>query len=124
MTGYSREYRSNYIFLADLGSLGSQRSGYADILAEQEVRDLRRLVQSRRMRVLEKDEQHTWWDGRRRRHMDVDLVVARDHLRFKQFGDAEVSVRGWPKLASEAEQSKWVERYSDHAFLFFELQTD
>ena len=32
------------------------------------------------------------------------------------------AVRGWPELATEAEQLDWVDHFSDHGLLFFEVQ--
>ena len=73
-----------------------------------------------RMRVLVKDEPYTW-RASQDRMLDLDFVVANDHLRFTRFDDASVSVRGWPKLQTETERREWTARYSDHALLFFEM---
>lgn len=40
--------------------------------------------------------------------------------RFEQIGGKEVEVRGWPQLL-ESEQEKWIEKFSDHALLYFEV---
>jgi hypothetical protein len=74
------------------------------------------------MKVLEKDEPFTWWGGGSIDASSLDFVVAREHLRFKQFGGFDVAVRGWPKLESRDERLDWVRRYSDHALLYFEVQ--
>ncbi len=30
--------------------------------------------------------------------------------------------RGWPKLATTAQQDKWIRDFSDHGLLYFEVQ--
>lgn len=118
--------RANYIFLGDFNIMGMQYTHVRerDILAEMEELKLNRSAPKRRMRVLAKDEAFTWWGGGALAASSLDFVVARDHLRFRTFGDAQVSVRGWPKLESEEEQREWVTRYSDHALLYFEVERD
>jgi hypothetical protein len=43
-------------------------------------------------------------------------------VEFKSFGVPEVDVRGWPQLATEAEQKDWIEKFSDNGLLYFEVQ--
>jgi endonuclease/exonuclease/phosphatase family metal-dependent hydrolase len=115
---------ANYIFLGDFNIMG-MRYTYVrerDIVAEKELLKLQRGAPRRKLRVLEKDEQFTWWGGGSIDPSSLDFVVAREHLRFKQFGGFDVSVRGWPKLESREERLDWVRRYSDHALLYFEVQ--
>ena len=93
-----------------------------DIMATSELLKLTRSAARRGMKVLEKDEPATWWGGGTIDPSNLDFVVARKHLQFRRFGGAEVSVRGWPKLATREERLAWVRRYSDHGLLFFEVQ--
>ena len=72
--------------------------------------------------MLDKDEPNTWWGGGKLEPSNLDFVVARNHVRFKQFGDAEVSVRGWPKPDDPDEQLQWVRRLSDHGLLSFQVE--
>ena len=76
------------------------------------------------MRLLTKDEPATWSNGSQSslRPSNLDHVVAADHLEFKGFSGAEVKVLGWPKLSTAASQDEWIENYSDHALLYFEVQ--
>lgn len=48
------------------------------------------------------------------------LRVASDQIEFERVGGRDVEVRGWPQLP-DAEQEKWVEEFSDHALLYFEV---
>jgi hypothetical protein len=77
-----------------------------------------------KMRVLAKDSHASWWNGPESSlpPSNLDHVIAANHLKFTKFGDAEVSALGWPKEASPAKQGQWIEKYSDHALLYFEVQ--
>lgn len=115
---------ANYVFLGDFNMMGMEYRYVRDrdIVAAKELQRLTGLARRRRMRVLARDEPVTWWGGGTIAPSGLDFVVARDHMRFATFGDAEVSVRGWPKLATESARRTWVTRYSDHALLYFEVQ--
>ena len=116
--------RANYIFLGDFNIMGMQYRYVreSDLPATKELLKLERGARSRKMRVLEKDAEFTWWGGGSIDPSSLDFVVARDHLTFKRFGEAEVAVRGWPQLPEGEERLAWVRRFSDHALLFFEVQ--
>jgi endonuclease/exonuclease/phosphatase family metal-dependent hydrolase len=115
---------ANYIFLGDFNIMGMQYRYVRerDIGPLHELQKLERGAHRRRMKVLAKDEQNTWWGGSTLMPSNLDFVVAREHLRFKTFRGAEVSVRGWPKLADPDERLDWVRRLSDHALLFFQVE--
>ena len=117
--------RSNYIFLGDLNTMGFDYPyKQLDISALSELKELDRRCAYRKMRRLTKTQEVTWWNGsdRYKPGSNLDHVVAADHLHFKTLGGAEVSVRGWPELTTEAEQEPWIKEYSDHALLYFEVQ--
>ena len=78
----------------------------------------------RRMKVLKKSSPYTWWEGSQSEYPkgDLDHVVAADHLQFRQFGNADVCVRGWPQKSGKDEKESWIEKYSDHALLYFEVK--
>ena len=117
--------RANYIFLGDFNIMGMEYRFVRarDIVATDELRKLELGAKRRQMKVLDKDEPHTWWGGGTLAPSNLDFVVARSHIRFKGFdGGAEVSVRGWPKIADEAERLRWVRELSDHGLLFFQVE--
>jgi endonuclease/exonuclease/phosphatase family metal-dependent hydrolase len=116
--------RANYIFLGDFNLMGMEYTFVRerDILAASELLKLERGARRRQMQVLNKDETFTWWGGGKLEPSNLDFVVARNHMQFRTFNGAEVSVRGWPKLASDEERLEWVRRFSDHALLLFEVQ--
>ena len=121
----------NFIFLGDLNTMGleyvfAQPAGPGTQLerdrasAEHEIARLSYEGGKVRMRVLTKTRDATW-----RSLSDtsnLDHVVAADHLQFRQFSGRDVVVRGWPELGSEQEQRDWIEEFSDHGLLFFEVQ--
>ena len=76
------------------------------------------------MRMLTKDQQHTWSAGSGSSLPDsnLDHVVAAEHLQFKAINGADVTVKGWPELATAQERDAWIKDFSDHALLFFEVQ--
>lgn len=129
----ARGQKPSFIFLGDLNTMGldyvygkapapSRSLLRARATAEQEVQRLAYEAGRSGMRVLTKSREVTWRDKGRRRS-NLDHVVADKHLEFSLFdGGHEVDVRGWPQLASQEEQQQWIERFSDHALLYFEVQ--
>ena len=125
------ENKTNFIVLGDLNTMGldfvygrvgaTRKLRHARVEARQEIARLTFLAEESGMRLLEKTHPVTWRDGGRRRS-NLDHVIASQSLRFKKFGGAEVDVRGWPTLATDAEQKTWISRFSDHALLYFEVQ--
>lgn len=124
--------KSNFLFLGDLNAMGldyvygrEQPSGkkllHAKVSAEQEIEHLAFEAAKNGMRLLSKTADRTWGKASGARS-NLDHVVASDQLQFKSLGGKDVGVRGWPELESEAEQGKWIKRYSDHALLSFEVQ--
>jgi exonuclease III len=121
----------NFMFLGDLNTMGleyefDQPGGPGTpksrdrATADHEITRLSYEGAKVGMRVLSKTRDVTW-----RSQSDtsnLDHVVAASHLQFKQFGGKDVEVRGWPELATEPEQLDWVEKFSDHGLLFFEVQ--
>lgn len=118
------EKPANYIFLGDFNIMGMEYRYVRerDIVAAHELRKLEHGAKRRRMKVLDKDEENTWWGGGALAPSNLDFVVARDHLKFKKFGGVEVSVRGWPKIPDPAERLRWVRELSDHGLLYFQVE--
>ena len=115
---------ANYIFMGDFNIMGMEYRYVRDrdIVATQELKKLELGARRRAMKVLDKDETHTWWGGGKLAPSNLDFVVARNHLRFKQFNGADVTVRGWPKITDDQARLSWVQRFSDHGLLFFQVE--
>jgi endonuclease/exonuclease/phosphatase family metal-dependent hydrolase len=117
---------ANYLFMGDLNTMGME---YAfvhdrDIDASKELLKLELQAKARKMRMLTKDQPHTWSAGSGSSLPDsnLDHVVAADHLQFKSINAAEVTVRGWPEQQTQQQRDAWIKKYSDHALLYFEVQ--
>ena len=112
----------HYIFMGDLNTMGMNYFGSdKDIAGEREVKELEKAAKRRGMRLLDKTYDGTYWSARYG-ESNLDHVVAMDHIEFKTFGGKSVQVSGWPDKPSEREKAAWVEKYSDHALLYFEVQ--
>ena len=122
--------QANYLFLGDLNTMGMKYPFDRSITPELELQRLDAEAKKVQMRRLSKDAPATWWNGTRSRYKpaDLDQVVASDHLVFRQFRSKrqrfDVTVRGWPKLKSAAEQDSWIKQYSDHGLLYFQVNRD
>ena len=116
--------KANYIFLGDLNTMGMYYPYQKSVEAVFEVRRLENKAKRRNMRILNKSMPYNWWNGPEGAYpqSNLDHVVASDHLAFKVFNGADVDVRGWPMLQDDHEASNWIEQYSDHGLLYFEVQ--
>jgi len=115
---------ANYIFMGDLNTMGMKYPFNKEIPSNIELQKLDREAKKAKMRRLTKDEPASWSNGSTSKipPSNLDHVVASDHLKFKAFGAADVTVRGWPKQQGTAKQDKWIKDFSDHGLLFFEVQ--
>ena len=114
---------ANFIFLGDLNTMGMTYPFKREIIVDFELRKLDSNAKKVKMNRLHKNQPHTWWNGPGGLPpSNLDHVIAASHLQFKKFGGAEVDVRGWPQLATEAEQTEWIRNFSDHALLFFQVE--
>ena len=117
--------KTNYIFMGDLNTMGFDYPYKAfDISAEDEIKELDRRAKYRKMRRLPKTFDLSWWNGSDHYApgSNLDHVVASNHLSFKKFNGAEVSVRGWAEEMDIEKQKEWIHKYSDHNLLYFEVQ--
>lgn len=118
---------ANFVFLGDLNVMGldyvyGKEGGSLlrdRVSAEHELAALGYRAGKAGMRVLSKTAEVTW-RGEGRMRSNLDHVVASEQIAFEQAGGREVEVRGWPQLP-DAEQEEWVEKFSDHALLYFEV---
>jgi hypothetical protein len=95
-----------------------------DFTGEEELARYTARFRGRRLRLLPKSANATFWNGSDSATppADLDHVYASAHLRFRQFdGGAEVLVRGWPEFDTVAEQDDFIRDFSDHALLYAEI---
>lgn len=119
--------RSNFIFLGDLNTMGMNLTySNKDVSADEEIKRLSKRLSSKSvgMKMLSKSTEKSYWPGSKSKYSasNLDHVVAADHLKFKKFDDAFVSVRGWVEESDPLKRDQWVEQFSDHALLYFEVQ--
>lgn len=116
----------HYIFMGDLNTMGLNYypTDLYDISAEAEIKELHRKCRYRNMKVLSKNHPYSYNNGSASSvpRSDLDHVVAMEHLTFRTFTGAEVDMRGWCKEENEAASDLWIEQFSDHALLYFEVQ--
>jgi hypothetical protein len=116
---------ANYLFMGDLNTMGMLYPFKKNIDALIELQKLDAGAKKRKMRRLAKTQEMSWWNGPAgsMQPSNLDHVVAADHLKFKKFGaNAQIDVRGWASLSSDAEKQEWIKLYSDHSLMFFQLE--
>ncbi len=125
LNGAAGDNAANYIFMGDLNTMGFDYPyKQHDITAADEINELDRRAKYKKMRRLSKSGDLTWWNGndKYKPGSNLDHVVAADHLQFRTIAGSEVSVRGWPEEATDAKKRAWINKYSDHGLLYFEVQ--
>ncbi len=124
---------SNYIFMGDLNTMGMNLTfSNKDVTGDEEIERLKKRIKSStiNMSVLDKPlpsglpGQATFWPGSHSslKPSNLDHVVAAKHLTFKQFNGSPVDLRGWPQETTDAKRDAWIDKFSDHALLYFEVQ--
>ena len=115
---------ANFIAIGDFNTMGL-RVTHADndMDGAAEVARYERVLAHRHMRLLPKSKTHTWWNGPNGTYSpsDLDHAFASEHLRFRDYGGAELDVRGWPEKNTNAEKQTWIDQYSDHALVYGEV---
>ncbi len=116
--------KARYLFLGDLNTMGMKYPFHKEIDVQFELKKLDQGAKRRKMRRLSKNAPNTWSNGSGSSYppSNLDHVVASENLAFRQFGGADIDVRGWPVLATTAQQDKWIQDFSDHACLYLEVQ--
>ena len=122
------ENGSNFLVLGDFNNVGMNLPfSDRDFSQDEELQRFSSRFQNKDLRLLSKTALLTFSNGSTSptQPANLDHVYAADHLAFRQFdGNAEILVRGWPELATAAEQDAWIADYSDHALLYGEVHTE
>jgi hypothetical protein len=118
------QWSSKYLFLGDLNTMGMPYPFDREIDAPTELRKLDGQASRRHMRRLTKSAPATWSNGSSSSipPSDLDQVVASSNISFRQFGGADVDVRGWASQSTNSQMDNWIKRYSDHSLLYMEVQ--
>jgi hypothetical protein len=118
------EESANFICLGDLNTMGLNATfnDISDLTGDQEIAVLEKRMASVKMRKLKKTHDESWWNGKDNYDPSkLDHVFAAHHLTFKEFGEDEVQVVGWPEKGTKQEKIEWINKYSDHALLYAEV---
>lgn len=119
--------KSNFIFLGDLNTMGMNLTySKKDVTAGEEIGRLGKRLNNKyvAMKILLKSTEETYWPGSKSKYPvgSLDHVIAADHLEFKKFNGASVSVRGWVEEDKPSNRDQWAKKFSDHSLLYFEVQ--
>lgn len=123
--------KAHYLFVGDLNTMGMKYPFDHSIDPGIELKkwDAYARRATIGMSRLVKTHDATWSNGSGSRYppANLDHVYASRNLAFRAFvrpggGAAEVAVRGWVNEADAAAQDAWIDRYSDHSMLYFEVQ--
>lgn len=121
--------KARYIFLGDLNTMGMEYPFDRSIDATVELKKWDKYAnrKSISMRRLAKTQESSWNNGSSSSipPSNLDHVYSSTNLEFKSFqmdgAVANVSVRGWVDEPTDAKKDSWINKYSDHALLYFEI---
>jgi len=120
--------KARYIFLGDLNTMGMKYPFDRNIVTDVELAKWDALATKAKMMRLVKTHDFSWSNGSKSKikPSNLDHVFATTNLKFKNFKrpdgtKAQVAVRGWATEPSVAAQDAWIERFSDHSLLYFEV---
>ncbi len=123
------KHLSNYIFLGDLNTMGMTYPFKRNIDPELELEKWdERAEKYYGMRRLTKTVERSWRGkvNNKIEESNLDHVYASTNLKFCEFEKngvkAEVDVRGWVNEPNDERKDEWMDLYSDHSLLYFELQ--
>lgn len=125
--------KARYIFLGDLNTMGLEYPFNKNIDAAIELQKSDRFGNRAKiqMRRLAKTHDVTWFNGSTSPlpPSNLDHVYASTNLKFSTFvrpsdgQSANVSVRGWVNLDTDAKKDKFIQDFSDHSLLFFDVMS-
>lgn len=119
--------RANFIILGDLNTMGMDYLFDKDIQVEYELKKLAKNAANRGMRILDKNYDYTWTNGKKM-FGNLDHVLASNHINFNEFSkNCEVNVSGWREFLDSSQPSNFqftnfVKKTSDHNALYFEVK--
>ena len=115
---------ANYIVLGDLNTMGrTVRDADDDITGDQEIERIKKRFRRVNMTIVDKDQSVTWWGGGPINPSNLDHVVASDHLNVRGKTTTKINVLGWPQQSSTTAQLNWINKYSDHALLYGQVNS-
>ena len=126
---------SKFMFMGDLNTMGIDdpvpNYKEMDFTSQEEIDRIKFWAEKREMKLIPKEKtlvdgelkEVTWYNGSDNYEpTNLDHVVVSKELTIKssENGSEEIALFGWPKI-SENDWNDWLEDYSDHALLYFEV---
>jgi endonuclease/exonuclease/phosphatase family metal-dependent hydrolase len=124
----SQQSTAKLTVLGDFNTMGlsAPYNEVSDLTPDQEIAFLEKRFKRVSLRRLKKTSELSWWNGSDRYApgSKLDHVFADQNLNFKKFGaeGAEIKVIGWPEINDLNARKEWINKFSDHALLYGELQ--
>lgn len=115
---------AHFLCMGDFNTMGMNLTySEKDLNPLEELDRYERRLKRKNVRLLLKTAPATWWNGSGSSYApsDLDHVFASSNLSFRSFDGAEIDVRGWPTLGTDAEKTDWIAQHSDHALLYGEV---
>ena len=127
---YGGHHKANYIFLGDLNIMGMDYPFQKNIDPKFELQKWDNAgKKSYGMQRLKKTIEKTWspLSTSTLQPSNLDQAFAAEHLNFAKFKneadeEVEIDVRGWVDEKSNADKDNWINSYSDHSLIYFEVQ--
>ena len=122
--------KANYIFTGDCNFMGMKYPFDKNIDAKFEIKKWDEAgKRTYAMKRLQKTIEKTWspLSTSKLPQSNLDHAFASEHLNFTKFKnkeekEVEIDVRGWVNKKTKAERDKWINEYSDHSLIYFEVQ--
>ncbi|MFY0599640.1 MAG: endonuclease/exonuclease/phosphatase family protein [Cyclobacteriaceae bacterium] len=117
--------KAHFIVMGDLNTMGMNLTfSQKDFAGDEELKRFDEMVKapSYGLKRLSKTHDLTYRTESGTLKSDLDHVYASNHLRFAQHEGSEVKVIGWPEKQTEEDTKEWIQNYSDHAMLYFEIE--
>lgn len=113
-----QDKESRFMILGDLNTMGMKYPFDKSIISEIELQKLQKDAEKVNMRILQKNHDQTWTDGKKT--SNLDHVLASNNLNFKNFGESSIRVSGWRELEG-TQRKHFISKISDHNSLYLEV---
>lgn len=120
--------KAKFIIIGDLNTMGMDYLFNKNIQTEYELKKLAKQAANRGMKILEKNYDYTWTNGKKI-FGNLDHVLASNHIDFTIFSNkSKIQVSGWKEFLDNTQSPKnsqftnFVKKISDHNALYFEVK--
>ena len=114
--------KAKFLFMGDLNTMGMDLTYLNDVKESEEIDRLEKRAKRRGMKLLQKDHNRTWTNGKGK-YSDLDQVVASNSIKFKTWNGNNVKVLGWNQHAQgSAKFNEFVNQISDHCSIYCEIE--